>query len=305
MQKNSRSPKVFIVTPVHNGIKHTLAYLKSIFKSQYRNFEVILVDDGSSDGSSEIISKEFPDVHIVKGDGNLWWSGATNLGVAKAIESRAEYIFTVNNDVTVEPDFLTNLVKVSQKNPNALIGCKINYLKKPNKVWYFGAYIDRDIADINIINGKDSEFKGVTNSEVLTGMGVLIPVKVFSRIGLYDVKHLPQYMADSDFSMRASKAGFKLLVNASSKIYSDVDSSWVNNELSNPKLRFIPRSLFTKRSPYAISVRFIFYRRHWGNMYILQLLKFYYFLTVRFFILTFGKAYAKKQIGIIKKLLHV
>jgi GT2 family glycosyltransferase len=72
---------IFIVIPVHNRRDFTRECLLSLRKQTYKNFKVIIVDDGSMDGTGDMIEKDFPEVIPLKGDGELWWTGATNMGV--------------------------------------------------------------------------------------------------------------------------------------------------------------------------------------------------------------------------------
>ena len=73
MQNNSKS--LFIVIPVHNRKHFTRDCLLSLRKQTFQNFTIIVIDDGSSDGTGEMIQKEFPEVVLLHGDGNLWWTG--------------------------------------------------------------------------------------------------------------------------------------------------------------------------------------------------------------------------------------
>src|SRR6266567_5032327 len=99
-------PKISIITPIHNGVEYTIEYLESLSKVEYSNYEIIIIDDGSTDGSSEIIARDFPQVRLLKGDGNLWWSGGTNMGIRDALARGTDLILTMNNDVKIAPDCL-------------------------------------------------------------------------------------------------------------------------------------------------------------------------------------------------------
>jgi len=72
-------PRVAVVVPVYNKIELTIRFLESFQQITYPNYSMIIVDDGSRDGTAEILRARFPEVIVLKGDGNLWWSGATNL----------------------------------------------------------------------------------------------------------------------------------------------------------------------------------------------------------------------------------
>src|ERR1700741_972262 len=112
------SPNVSVVVPIYNRILHTRAFLQEFSKVTYPNFEIVIVDDGSTDGSSKIIRKEFPSVKVLREEsGNLWWSNAMKIGVRDALAHGADYILSINDDVTFNPEFLTHLVAYAQEHP--------------------------------------------------------------------------------------------------------------------------------------------------------------------------------------------
>lgn len=273
------NPKISIVTPVHNNIEHTLTFLRSVSKIKYGNLETIIIDDGSTDGTSEKLQKEYPNVIVLKGDGNLWWSGSTNLGAQEAIKNKADYIFTINNDVELDSNIFASLVKTAQAKPKSVIGCIIYYMNDHNRVWYFGGELNSKIADIEMHKGTAKDFTKLTETGVLTGMGVFIPVQVFKEIGDYDAKNFPQYFADSDFSLRAKAAGYTLLVDPTAKVYSDVGSSWIRAKLKKPTPGFIYQLFFKDRSPHSIKIRYKFYKRYWPKQTIRMMFKFYWILA--------------------------
>ena len=115
---------LFVVIPVHNRSEFTRACLASLREQSYRDFTTVVVDDGSSDGTSEILAGEFPDVMVLNGDGELWWSGATNAGVRWAMRHFSDHaaIVTLNNDTLAPPNYLDQLLAAHAARPSALIG---------------------------------------------------------------------------------------------------------------------------------------------------------------------------------------
>lgn len=256
-----KEPKVFIVTPIHNGIKETLVFIKSLRKVNYSNFKIIIIDDGSTDNSSEIISKRYPDVILLKGDGNLWWSGATNLGVEYALKNDTDYMLTINNDVEVDPFFMRELVKCAKHNKKSLIGSVV-YDNKNGKIWYSGGKVDWKKGSFHHNKNK---IKNIYKSQWLTGMGVLVPKYVFEKIGFYDKEKFPQYAGDLEFSMRARKNGFNLLVCGGSKVFNNSDSC--GHILYNKKmtLKLLFQSFFSIKSDTNLKLRYNLYRKYAPN----------------------------------------
>jgi GT2 family glycosyltransferase len=276
-------PLVYVVTPVFNSIWHTRNFLLSLKQQSYNNFKVVIVDDGSTDGTYEMIIQEFKDVIVIKGDGNLWWSGGTNLGVKRALKDNANFVLTINNDVLLGKSYISRLVNAAIKNSNSIIGSVVVYNDKPKSVWYAGATFDKKTGNLQHRTGTLNDFSGIVESEWLTGMGVLIPVTVFKKIGFYDSKNYPQYFGDAEFSIRAKVAGFKLLVDTSCVLTADLNSNWVNKSLSLPRITFLKDLFLSKRSPYQISKRVKFYNKYWpygkisalSRIYLIELIPVY------------------------------
>ncbi|HSH31497.1 MAG TPA: glycosyltransferase family 2 protein [Candidatus Saccharimonadales bacterium] len=290
-------PKVSIVTPVHNGVKYTLKFLQSVKSVRYPNLEVIIVDDGSSDNSANIIAKRFPEAVILKGDGSLWWSGATNLGVEHAINNGSSFVFTVNNDVQLTPSCIQSLVELAHHHPKALIGSMICNMQAAEAVWFFGATFDQSRGDLAHHTGSAKDFKGMVKSDWLTGMGVLVPTQAFADTGLYDAKNFPQYLGDADFSLRAKKVGYQLLVTATSVIYADTTSSWMTRQHQRPTLAFIPQLFFSTKSPANVVMRYKFYRRHWPTDYKKALCRYYWVIgsgLLRHYLIAYTKLSLKR-----------
>ena len=132
--------KIYIVIPVYNNIKYTLKCLASLENQTYNNYQTIVVNDGSSDGTTEKINTNYPDVVVLEGDGNLWWTGATNMGVEYVLQVAVEkdFVLALNNDLEVKPDYLSELVKAYDENEPCLIGSISVYQNSPEQVAFLG-----------------------------------------------------------------------------------------------------------------------------------------------------------------------
>ena len=209
--------KFHVVIPVFNRLSMTLGCLESLSVQTDKVMNVVLVDDGSTDDTSEVVLKRFPEVHILEGNGDLWWTGAINLGIRHVLSSAApgDYVVLVNNDTYFEPDFITRCRETAQRYPNALIGSVLvdtplsrTILSGGSKInWYTAKYTQLNLG--KSIDGFPPRY--VEAVSILTGRGVMIPCKVFHEVGLYDDRHFKQ-CGDTEFSRRANLKGFPLYV---------------------------------------------------------------------------------------------
>jgi len=212
--------KIFIIIPVYNRKDLTRNCLLSLYKQTYRNFEIVICDDGSTDGTSEMIKKEFPEVVLLKGNGNLYWSGAYNRCLRYILEKAndEDYVLSLNDDVDFDGGYLLELSKVAHDNPDTLIMSVVYDKEKRSKI------VDPGY-NINLITMRQHPVKNISldteyapvNS--VWGRGLLIAVKIAKRIGLTDERHFLQ-MGDYDLNFRYRKNKIKAVVAYKAKIYS-------------------------------------------------------------------------------------
>jgi GT2 family glycosyltransferase len=226
---------IFIITPVFNRITFTDNYLKALSEQTDSNFKIIIVDDGSTDGTSEMIEKNYPSVIILKQKGDLWWAESTNIGVRYAINQGASHILTLNDDTLPKPDFIEKMSYWSNKHPNALLGALA--INNANDEIVFAGEIlnwNSDISKFALDTVPTDKRYGLHEINIFPGRGLLIPVSVFNDIGFYDSKNFPQTVADLDFAIRATEFGYKMYCNydAAIKIYKDESATvkLVNNK---------------------------------------------------------------------------
>ena len=263
---------IYVVIAVHNRNQLTAKCLACL-RAQTEPHRVVVVDDGSTDGTAALIARDFPDVTVLTGTGSLWWTGGTNLGIRYVLEhdhpASDDFVLTLNDDTEVTPDYLTTLLRAYRSNPPGIIGSVSVDIREPDRLLYAGTRLNRQLATFQDVaagqfnNQYDQLATGPAclPTDCLPGRGMLIPKPVFDAIGLFDDHHFPHHMADLDFSLRARKAGFPLLVATRSIVYEHADATGL--QLNKPvSLRAFWRALFATRSPIKLTTRYQFARRH-------------------------------------------
>jgi len=236
---NNKTPKnVFIVIPVHNRKALTQECLLSLQKQTFQCFETIIVDDGSTDGTAEMIKKEFPGVVLLQGDGYLWWTGAINKGIDYALQKGTlqDIVLTLNNDLLTREDYITSLKEMHYKHPFALIGSLNVDIRDRSTIHDGGVLLNKWTAKYMIAN-KNKKLNSIEIKQiellpvnVLSGRGTLIPFTVLMKIGLFDSKNFPHYFADYEFANRAALNGYPLFISYNSPVFSHVQATGLGNE---------------------------------------------------------------------------
>ena len=289
-------PLVVLVLPVHNNKEDTKEFLESLKQTSYPNYKVIIIDDGSTDGTEEMLRQEYPGVILLKGDGNLWWSGATNMGIEKAIDIKADYVLLGGmNDTVVDSKFISTLVDTAEKNPKSIVTSKVYHYGDPKRIQLAGG-------DINWLKyWRSLGIKGIGSGDMDKGqhdaqrdvkfatMSILVRTTFLSDIGMIDSKTFPQYWGDTDFTYRAYKKGYRIIYEPKSMVWHK-DCSTVKKH-TNSKMSLPQRFIFNatnKRTGYNIHDIINFYSRHAPKYYLpYMLMRFFYLVIER----TFRKKY--------------
>jgi GT2 family glycosyltransferase len=261
--------KVSVLIPIHNCIEYTKKCLHELTglltSGVYSNceFSIIVIDDGSSDGSKEWISNNYPGITVLEGDGNLWWTGAINKGAKYAFEEAgSDYVLLWNNDIKAHSNYFLKLSEILSREPDiTIIGSKIYNLFN-NRVWSFGGIFNPKTGKKYMIglNRTDSdEFNKVIEVDWLTGMGTVVSKKAVEQTGYWDRQNFPQYHGDSDFTYRAKLQGFKLKVFPELLLYNDTSVTGYSHQYNLKRLLV---SFANVKSKLNVSKNIRFYRKY-------------------------------------------
>ncbi len=209
-------PEIFIVILNYNGQSFLLKCLASVFKNDYPNFEVVVVDNNSKDGSFEAAKKSFSKAHFIRNEENIGFAAGNNIGIRFALERMADYVLLLNNDTEVEKDFLRKLTETGEKNKEAGILSPIIFNGNNKKVWFSGGKINW--LKMKAVHENSIRTEDTYGTEFVSGCAMLIKKEVFKKIGLLDEDFF-LYWEDVDFSIRAKRAGHKNMVVSGSWVY--------------------------------------------------------------------------------------
>ncbi len=262
---------IYIVIPVFNRIESTVKCIESLLKQTYQAFVIVLVDDGSTDGTYELVSSNYPQIAIVRGQGDWWWAESTNKGIESFVDNANDddFILTLNNDLIVKPDYLHNMYKEYHDNRPCVIGSlAMDADQDAAIIEYCGVNWDhcyasyKAVPEVNSNYSELSDKYNVVYTDLLPGRGTLYTVRMFRDIGRYNSSKFPQYLADEEFSLRAKKAGYQLLVSTKSVVYSDVSNTGINFKYDAPSVLKFLKSLIVKKSASYIPARYNFSKLH-------------------------------------------
>lgn len=196
---------VFIIIPVHNRCATTLGCLANLqAQGDLGKYSVVVVDDGSTDGTSTAIQAQYPSVTVLSGSGQLWWTGATAQGMQYAQQQGASHFIWLNDDCLVPSGTLHNLISFVDQHPKAIIGAQ-GY-SVGSQLVFGGKHLHHGYYYL-----FPCPFGETAPCDMLSGNLVCLPQAVVATIGLPDTI-LPHYGGDTLYLIRARQAGFNLHV---------------------------------------------------------------------------------------------
>lgn len=251
--------KVALVTPVYNRRDTTLQALRSLSRIDRENLIVhlVVVDDGSTDGTSEAIAENFPDVQVIKGNGNLHYAAGTNLGISTALERDPDYILCMNDDAVFHEKFLQRLINTARHHPRSVVGAVLLLWDEPHKVFQVapewnalqGGWVLPQNLSVFDFPKEAFEVEGIV------GNCVLYPVEAIRECGLMDEEKFPHGWGDIQYTVRMKKMGWKLLIEPKALVWNEPNT--YPKPLHQTSLTTILRNLLlNKRHPLNLRRQF-------------------------------------------------
>jgi GT2 family glycosyltransferase len=221
MSKNNLI-RIEVVFPVHNRRELTLMCLRSLARIDSENLDVhvVMVDDGSTDGTSEAVESEFPEVEIIKADGSLWFTEGTNVGVRAALEHNPKYVLMMNDDQIFDSQFLKFMVETAEKYPRSVVGSLLLLWDTPHKLFQVsprwetlsGGWRHWSHQTVWTVPEKPWEVG------IIVGNCLLVPVEAIRECGLMDSKRFPNF-GDAEYTPRLGKKGWRLLIDPRARVF--------------------------------------------------------------------------------------
>jgi GT2 family glycosyltransferase len=208
--KHKCGPLVIVILLNWHGWQDTIACLDSLESLEYTNYRVLVVDNGSTDDSVARIRAAHPGIPILETGRNLGFSGGCNVGIRRALEEGADYVWLLNNDTTVDPQALTAMISVAEADPGVgAVGSVLYYLDSPKDIQAWGGgrvcfWTGRSRHLLNPVTGAWLHY--------LTAASILLRRRALDEVGLLDENTFFMYWEDADFSFRLRKAGWRLAV---------------------------------------------------------------------------------------------
>jgi len=203
-------PLVSVIIVNYNGKFHLEKCLASLMKIDYKNFEIILVDNNSTDNSVEFVKNTYPSTTIIKLNDNYGFAEPNNIGAKNA---KGEFLLFLNNDTEVNPNFIGEMIKVIQQDPQIAI-CQSLLLKPNGEVDSSGDFIDT-IGRVYSSKDKANEIKKILSAR---GASMMVRKKSFWDLGGFDKKFFASF-EDVDLGWRAWIWGYKIVLVPNSVVY--------------------------------------------------------------------------------------
>lgn len=207
--------RVFCIIPTHNRLSALKQTLNLLFQQTYPYLSIIVIDDGSTDGTHEFLDQSsYPGLSHYRGDGELWWGGAIVLGMKYALISSEDedYLLLLNDDIAIENSYVERMIDACNMNKAGAVvspqydintyelssvGYRLNHCKQ------------------TILQVKDEPI------DASIGRGILIPVDIVKKVGVVNANTFPHYMGDVEYTARIKDYNYGLSVAWNAPVYSD------------------------------------------------------------------------------------
>lgn len=235
-------PELYILLPVHNRRETTRRFLACLKAQTYRNYHLLLIDDGSTDGTAEMARELIPTLTVLSGRGDWWWAGSLQQGIEwlrRRSASAEDLVLMINDDVTFAPQFLERAVALLQTMPRTLLLAQAVSAQ----------------TGLPLVSGVEADLKhwrfqpsqSAEKINCLTTNGLFLRWGDLQQIGGFHPRLLPHYNADYEFTLRAHQKDFHLHVSPELRLVWDEKTTGFHRFDRMPFITFL-RQYFSKKS---------------------------------------------------------
>ncbi|MBD2124679.1 glycosyltransferase family 2 protein [Trichocoleus sp. FACHB-262] len=204
----TKESSVYIIIPVHNRKNITLSCLENLQAiGDLQRYKVIVVDDGSTDGTADAICSLYPTITVLQGDGNLWWTGAIHKGMKYACECGADYFIWLNDDTFPSLNTIPLILAACSQRLNKLVSAQCYDTSNFEHPTY-GGQVKNFFSTKLIHTPQEQELE----CDCMSGNLVCLPRSIVDKIGYPPSAQLPHTLADIVYTWQAKKVGFQLTV---------------------------------------------------------------------------------------------
>jgi len=245
-------PLVVAVVLNWNNPEDTVDCVRSLKASTYSNLSILLVDNGSTDDSANLFKERFPEIELIETGENLGYAGGNNVGMRHAISQGAEYVFLVNNDVTVAPETVSRLVSATEGHESTgATGALVFWRDEPEKLYAAYGVVDFSEAIVKL-KGRNSRspdrFSEPMEVDWVLGCAILLRRKAIEDVGELDERFFA-YHDEVDWCTRARKKGYRIVLVPGARVWHAGQSSTGGERYASAKRYFVGRNsvLFARK----------------------------------------------------------
>ena len=225
---NSSQPVVDIILLNWNGLKDTLDCLDSLYQSDYKNFRIIAVDNGSTDDSVKTIRAAYPAITLLETGQNLGYAEGNNVGIRYSLKNNPDYILVLNNDTLVASTMVSELVNAARKYPKGILGPITYYQDQPDVIWWAGTFWLADKLQFTHRGDREidhgNKYGKIEECDYVVGSALFASTKIYHEIGLLDARYFLTF-EETDWCYRAKKIGYQCYCIPQAKLWHKVSSS--------------------------------------------------------------------------------
>ena len=249
-------PLVYVVILNWNLREDTAECVRSVLSAHYSRLHLLVVDNGSEDGSPEYLMRLFPGLDMVVNAMNVGFSRGNNVGIRRALDEQAEYVFLLNNDAVVDARMFDSLVACAEGAADVgIVAPKILYYGQRDRIWHLGGRARRWLPVPETLGHNqrdDGRFTAPLKVDYVTFCGALLKRRLLESIGLLD-ERFPFAYEDSDFCCRARTAGYRILCQPEARMWHKASLSSQRDAAKVKYLKAQGRAMFYRLHPHGPS----------------------------------------------------